>query len=221
MNRSVRTYHARGGRSQPRAKRAIAELLPQYGVEPSGPKLDLAHLFDSPLPVVIEVGTGMGEVTALMAADSPDVGLIAIEVHTPGVGRLLRRIDNQNLTNVRVVHGDAIQFLNERIPEGSLSGFRSFFPDPWPKKKHHKRRLISPPLVQLIVSRLATGAFLHVATDWSDYAEQMISVIEADPSLHVEFAGSQDCPLWRPQTRFETKGIAKGHTIVDIVAYKK
>ena len=221
MDRSVKTYHARGGRSQPRAKRAVHELRPRYGVEPSGPPLELSSLFNPSLPVVLELGSGMGDATTTMAAESPEIGIVAVEVHTPGVGRLLRKIERENLTNVAVVHGDGIQFIHERIPERSLSGFRSFFPDPWPKKKHHKRRLIRPALVSLIASRLDAGARLHVATDWLEYAEQMVAVVEAEPSFEVVFVGDTDCPLSRPRTRFEIKGIAKGHTITDIVARKK
>ena len=220
MDRSIRTYHARGGRSQPKAARAVTELLPRYGVSPSGDPLTPSELFDPPLPAVVEFGSGMGDATATMATDDPATGIIAVEVHTPGVGRLLRRIDNAGLANVRVVHGDGVLFLHERVPPGSLAGFRCFFPDPWPKKKHHKRRLIQPELVRLIVSRLASGAAVHLATDWADYAEQMIEVVTAEPDLDVVFTGAGDCPLPRPETKFEAKGKAKGHQICDIVAYR-
>jgi len=186
MDRSIRTYHARGGRSQPKAVRAVTDLLPRYGVSPSGDPLTPSEL-----------------------------------LHTPGVGRLLRRIDNAGLTNVRVVHGDGVLFLHERVPPGSLAGFRCFFPDPWPKKKHHKRRLIQPELLRLIVSRLARSAPVHLATDWADYGEQMIEVVTAEPDLDVVFTGAGDCPLPRPETKFEAKGKAKGHQICDIVAYRK
>lgn len=221
MDRSIRTYHARGGRSQPKASQAVAELLPRYGLAPDGDQLQLSSLFEPPRPVVVEFGSGMGDATATMAAEDAATGIIAIEVHTPGVGRLLRRIDRAGLDNVRVVHGDGVLFLHERIPPGSLAGFRCFFPDPWPKKKHHKRRLIQPDLLQLIVSRLSTGASVHLATDWADYAEQMITVVGNEPDLEMAFTGSTDCPLPRPETRFEAKGKAKGHQICDIVAYRR
>lgn len=220
MEHSIRTFHARRGRLGPRAASALQDLLPRYGLDPVGPPLDFDDEFPGPLPVVVEFGSGMGEATAAMAKAEPGVGIIAVEVHTPGVSSLLRRIETERLDNVRVVHGDGIALLDRRIPAGSLAGFRSFFPDPWPKARHHKRRLIRTELVRLIASRLQTGATLHVATDWDDYAEQMLAVLAAEPMLSVHRDTSIPRPLDRPVTRFERKGLEQGHTVHDIVAVR-
>lgn len=218
MDRSIRTYHARRGRVGGAAAAAIVELLPRYGIEARGGQLDLSQIFGAAIPVVVEFGAGMGEATISMAREDPTVGIVAVEVHTPGVSRLLREIDSAGLANVRVVHGDGVALLHERIPPQSLAGFRAFFPDPWPKARHQKRRLIRPELVRLIASRMLPGAELHVATDWDDYAEQIVAVLAAEPALAVRNHSTGPRRSGRPPTKFERKGLRKGHTIHDIVA---
>lgn len=218
VDRSIRTYHARRGRVAGVAAVAMQELLPRYGIEAQGDRLDLAQVFGGEVPVVLEFGAGMGEATIAMARDEPGVGIVAVEVHTPGVSRLLRGIDSDGIANVRVVHGDGIALLHERIPPQSLAGFRAFFPDPWPKARHHKRRLIRPELVRLIASRMQSGAVLQLATDWDDYAEQMLAVLDAEPAFVVRNHSTGPERLGRPATKFERKGQRQGHTIHDIVA---
>ena len=183
--------------------------------------MDFASLFGVGVPVVLEIGFGMGEATLAMAAAQPDQGLLAVDVHTPGVGQVLVGIADSGLTNLRVIQADAVEVVHDRIAPGSLSGVRVFFPDPWPKSRHHKRRLVQPPFVSLLCSRLAPGAFVHCATDWPPYAEQMLEVMSAEPRLRavVVEAGSdpRHRPLGRPETRFERRGLARGHRVTDLV----
>ena len=181
--------------------------------------LDTAAWFGRSAPVVLEIGFGMGEATAEMASADPDTGIIAADVHTPGQGNLLRLAERAGLTNVRVANGDAILLLREMLPERSLAGLRIFFPDPWPKKRHHKRRLVQPEFVALAASRLAPDAVLHCATDWAPYAEWMLEVIGASEEFvnTAPDGGFAPRPANRPVTRFERQGLAKGHRVRDLV----
>jgi tRNA (guanine-N7-)-methyltransferase len=192
---------------------AVERLLPRYGL-PEGP-LDAHTLFDG-RPVVLEIGFGLGHATIEMAQDDPGTGIVAVDVHTPGVSRLLSAIDERGLDNVRVVHDDAVELLRTRIPEGSLDGIRIFFPDPWPKARHHKRRIVRPDLVSLMASRLRPGGVLHTATDWTAYAESMLEVLEAEPMLRNAYDGAAP-RLERPMTKFERQGLAAGHEVTDLV----
>lgn len=214
--RAVRTFHGRTGRLGPASQRAMHELLPLYGIQSPS----LASAFPEEIPVVVELGSGMGEATVQMAASEPDVGIVAVEVHTAGVAALLRRVHTMNLSNVRVVHGDGVRVLDEMTTTGSLAGVRAWFPDPWPKGRHHKRRLIRPDLSVLMADRLAAGATLHAATDWADYAEQMVEVLDATPGMANTADKFAPRPDWRPLTRFERKGLAKGHTVHDVIFRK-
>ena len=196
---------------------AIDELWPSHGVDVDGQPLDLAVLFGNQRPVVLEIGFGTGEATATMAGADPTTNVLAVDVHTPGFGRLLQRIGSQGLDHVRVASGDAVDLLRDMLAPGSLAGIRIFFPDPWPKARHHKRRLVQPGFVALAVSRLAPGGYLHVATDWWPYAEQMREVLDAEPTLGLSDDGTGPRPMDRPETRYERAGLAKGHEVVDLV----
>jgi tRNA (guanine-N7-)-methyltransferase len=209
----IRTFHPRRGRMSDARIEAVAVLLPRFGV-PDGP-IDLAALFGG-RPVALEIGFGLGHATVEMALDDDTVGILAVDVHTPGVARVLQEIDERGLDNVRVVHDDAVDVMRQRIPESSLAAIRVFFPDPWPKAKHHKRRIVRPDLVSLMASRLQPGAVLHCATDWAPYAEAMLDVLSAEPLLvnaYDEYAPR----LERPMTKFERSGIEQGHEVADLV----
>jgi tRNA (guanine-N7-)-methyltransferase len=202
---------------------ALARLWKVYGIRVDGLRqLDLDEFFDSPgLPVVLEIGFGMGDATATMAAADPDTGILAVDVHTPGHGNLLRRIESDGLANVRLAEGDAVVLLRDQLGPDSLAGLRIFFPDPWPKARHHKRRLLQPEFLALAVSRLRPGATVHCATDWEPYAEQMAEVLGASAELENLFpdepGGYAPRPEWRPVTKFERQGIDKGHVVHDLL----
>ncbi len=192
---------------------ALARLQHQFGL-PDGP-VDTASLFGG-RPVALEIGFGLGHATIEMAQADPGIGIVAVDVHTPGVARLLREIEALELDNVLVVHGDAVELVRERIPADSLDAVRLFFPDPWPKARHHKRRIVRPDLASLMASRLRPGGVLHAATDWAAYAESMIDVLAAEPLLHNDYDGAAP-RLERPMTKFERQGIQKGHEVTDLV----
>jgi tRNA (guanine-N7-)-methyltransferase len=181
-----------------------------------GSALDLAAVFGRHAPVVVEVGSGMGEATAAMAAADPHRDVLAVDVHLQGLGRLLRRIEELHLTNVRVAEGDAVVLLRDMLTAASLDEVRVFFPDPWPKARHGKRRLVQQPFLDLVASRLRTGGALHIATDWAPYAEQVAALLHADPSYEVVHEGPR--PAHRPVTRFEQQGIDAGRSPWDVVA---
>jgi tRNA (guanine-N7-)-methyltransferase len=204
------SFHARRGRVSAAQVEAIATLGPRLQLPVDGEPLDLAAQFGPGTPVILEIGFGTGEVTAAMAAADPSTGLLAVDVHTPGVARLMQLADGMGLTNVRVCDGDAVDLLRMLAP-GSLHGIRIFFPDPWPKMRHHKRRLLRPDYSALIADRLAAGGLLHVATDWADYAARITAVLDAEPRL-----GRAPVPPGRPTTRYERAGLAKGHRVVDV-----
>lgn len=215
--RPVRTYVRRAGRVTRAQARALDELWPVFGVASHG-TVDFRALFGRDAPRYLEIGFGMGDALAGMAAAHPERDYLGIEVHDAGVGRALRLVHEAGLRNVRLLHGDAVPVLRERIAPGALDAVLIFFPDPWPKKRHHKRRLIQPPLVRLLAERLAAGGLLHLATDWAPYAEQMLDVVEADGCFE-NLAGPGNTapgPGDRPATRFERRGERLGHDIVDL-----
>ena len=214
--RAIRSFVLRQGRMSPAQQRACDELLPRYGVEASGP-LDFAALFGNAHPVVLEIGFGMGETTAAIAAAHPHVNFLGVEMHLPGVGALLRRIDAQGVANVRVVRRDAVEVVEHLLPLASLAGIHVYFPDPWPKKRHHKRRLLQPPFVHALARRLAPGGYLHVATDWQPYAEEILATLSAEPLLANSAEGFAPRPVWRPLTKFEQRGLARGHAVFDLL----
>jgi len=228
----IRSFHARHGRARPQQRAILDSLWSQYGAnfpddhnEPDLPRIDsldgsggcLDRLFTPELPVVLEIGFGMGEATAAMAGHDPKLGVLAIDVHRPGIVRLLSLIDEAHLTNVRVARGDASDLLTRGIPQSSLAGTRIFFPDPWPKARHHKRRLIKPDFVALLVSRLGPVGFVHLATDWPDYADQMRSVLDTEPRLVHADINLRAPSLQRVETAYERIGRAKGHDVTDLI----
>lgn len=217
QRRSIRTYVLRQGRLTAAQQRACDALLPQYGIPYRDACLDLDQVFGRRAPKILEIGFGMGETTADIAARHPENDYLGIEVHTPGVGSLLKRIADAGLTNVRIIRHDAVEVLQAMIAPASIDGIHIYFPDPWPKKRHHKRRLLQPPFVALLASRMKPGAYLHVATDWEDYAQAILEVLAAEPSLTNIAAGFAPRPPWRPETKFEARGLKLGHRVWDVL----
>ncbi len=213
----IRSYVLRQGRFSPGQQRAYEELLPRFGIAYAPRALDFEAAFGRRAPVVVEVGFGMGETTARIAAENPGIDYLAIEVHTPGVGSLLKHIDAAQLSNLRIVQHDAVEVMRDMIPAGSLAGMHVFFPDPWPKKRHHKRRLLQPGFAALAASRLAPRGYLHVATDWQEYAEHVLAVLSATSGLENTAPGFAPRPATRPETKFERRGLNLGHGVWDIV----
>jgi tRNA (guanine-N7-)-methyltransferase len=213
----IRSYVLRQGRFSPAQQRAYAELMPRLGIAFRAQPLDFKALFGREAPVILEIGSGMGETTARIAAENPESDYVAIEVHAPGVGSLLRRVEKEGLTNLRIVQHDAVEVLRDMVPAGSLAGIHVFFPDPWPKKRHHKRRLVQPAFAELAASRLARGGRLHVATDWQEYADQILAVLSVVPGLTNTAAGFAPRPDWRPETKFEQRGRRLGHGVWDVL----
>jgi tRNA (guanine-N7-)-methyltransferase len=216
-HRPIRSFVLRTSRLSPAQRRACETLMPRYGLPYRAASLDLDAAFGRTAPKILEIGFGMGETTARIAADRPGNDYLGIEVHTPGVGNLLQLIVAQGLENVRIVQHDAVEVLEHMIAPASLNGAHVFFPDPWPKKRHHKRRLLQPPFVALLASRLKTGAYLHAATEWEEYAQQILDVLSAEPLLENTADGYSPRPEYRPLTKFEQRGLKLGHAVRDIV----
>ena len=214
----IRSFVVRAGRIGPGQARALATLAPRFVLPFVAAPVDFARVFGRVAPLVVEIGFGMGSATAAIAAAAPHVDFVGIEVHPPGVGALLQRIAEGGLENVRIVQHDAVEVLETMIAPASLAAINVFFPDPWHKKRHHKRRLLQAPFVRLLSSRLAPGATLHCATDWLPYAEQMLAVLSAEPTL-VNSAGDGFAPRppSRPLTKFEQRGLDRGHGVRDLV----
>ncbi|MBL3670530.1 tRNA (guanosine(46)-N7)-methyltransferase TrmB [Streptomyces sp. M2CJ-2] len=220
FERRIRSFQPRRSRVTAGQADALQRLWHRWGFDVDGRRpLDLADFFGNDRPVVLEIGFGMGEATVRMAAADPGTNILAVDVHTPGQGHLLNLADQHGLDNVRVGNGDAIILLREMITPDSLSGLRVFFPDPWPKKRHHKRRLIQPDFLTLAATRLAPGAVVHCATDWEPYAQQMLEVLTAHPAFEntVADGGFAPRPEFRPLTRFEGQGLEKGHVVNDLL----
>ncbi|MGW2387298.1 tRNA (guanosine(46)-N7)-methyltransferase TrmB [Streptomyces sp. NPDC001658] len=220
FERRIRSFQPRRSRVTAGQADALQRLWAKWGLDIDGQRLiDLTELFGNDNPVYLEIGFGMGEATAQMAADDPTTNILAADVHTPGQGNLLNLADHNGLTNIRVANGDAIILLREMLHPDALNGLRVYFPDPWPKKRHHKRRLIQPEFLDLAATRLAPGAIVHCATDWEPYAEQMLDVLTAHPAFEntQEDGGFAPRPQFRPQTRFESQGLDKGHVVNDLL----
>ena len=213
----IRSFVLRPGRIGPGQERARADLGPRYMLPFAPAPLDFASVFGRNAPVVLEIGFGMGDATAAVAAAQPERDFLGIEVHPPGVGALLQRIAERGLSNLRIVQHDAVEVLDRMVPPGTLAGVHIWFPDPWHKKRHHKRRLIQPAFVARLARHLAPGGYLHCATDWQPYAEQMMAVLSAEPGLTNTAAGYAPRPAWRPQTKFEARGLKLGHGVWDLV----
>ena len=221
QHRGIRSFVLRQGRVSNAQRRAHETLLPAFGVAFAPTTLDLDAAFGRSAPKILEIGFGMGETTAIIAAAHPENDYLAIEVHTPGVGSLLKVIGEQQLSNIRIIQHDAIEVLQHMLAPASLSGVQIFFPDPWPKKRHHKRRLVQPPFVALLASRMASRATLHIATDWEEYAQQMLEVLSAESALENTADGYSPRPGTRPQTKFETRGLRLGHKVWDLIFRKR
>jgi tRNA (guanine-N7-)-methyltransferase len=220
-HRPIRSFVLRAGRISRAQKRALETLLPVYGIPFRPEPLDLDQVFGRAAARILEIGFGMGETTATIAAEHPETDFIGVEVHPPGIGSLLKEIEARGLTNLRIIPHDAVEVLTHMIPPESLDGLHIFFPDPWPKKRHHKRRLIQPPFVTLAADRLKPGGYIHVATDWQPYAEQILAVLSAEPRLENTAEGYAPRPAWRPTTKFENRGLRLGHGVWDLVFRKR
>lgn len=207
----------RQGRVSNAQRLAHDTLLPRYGIAYIDTPLDLTAAFGRAAPKVLEIGCGMGETTAAVAAAHPAIDYLGIEVHTPGVGSLLKLIEAQGLINVRVIQHDAVDVLQHMIAPAVLDGIHIFFPDPWPKKRHHKRRLIQPALAALLAQKLKPGGYVHAATDWHDYAQQILEVFSGTPGLTNRAADFAPRPGDRPRTKFESRGLKLGHGVWDII----
>ena len=219
-SRPVRSFVLRQGRMSPAQTRAFEQLLPRYGVPFQPSLLDFASVFGRLAPTILEIGFGMGETTAAIAQAHPQHDFLGIEVHAPGVGALLKRIDEAGLNNVRVMRHDAVEVVSQMIPQASLAGIHVYFPDPWPKKRHHKRRLLQASLVTALAERLTPGGYLHAATDWEEYAHEILATFAAEALLTNTAEHFAPRPAWRPQTKFETRGMKLGHGVWDVVFRK-
>jgi tRNA (guanine-N7-)-methyltransferase len=219
--RHIRSFALRRGHVTNAQRRAYEEIFPRIAVPYAHEPLDLAAAFGRAAPTVLEIGFGMGETTAAIAAARPDVNFLAVEVFAAGIGALARRVDEMQLANVRIVQHDAVEVVRDMLVPDSLAGVHVFFPDPWPKARHHKRRLIQPAFVALLASRIAPGGYLHAATDWQHYAEQMLDVLTHEPqlaNLHAGYAPAPRNPLTeRPTTKFHARGERLGHGVWDLV----
>ena len=216
--RTIRSFVRRTGRTTAGQARAFESVGPLALISFARGAIDLVAVFNRNAPTILEIGFGMGEATAHIAAGMPETNFLCCEVHTPGVGALLKRIEEQNLTNVRVLQHDAAEVIDHMLEANSLDGIHIFFPDPWHKKKHNKRRLIQAPLVAKLTARLKPGGYLHCATDWQPYAEQILEVLTAEPLLaNTSADGYAPKPDYRPLTKFENRGIKLGHGVWDVV----
>ncbi|SDZ16014.1 tRNA (guanosine(46)-N7)-methyltransferase TrmB [Nitrosomonas sp. Nm58] len=219
--RSIRSYVLRQGRISNAQRNAYETLLSKYGIPFSTNQLNLEEIFGRSTPKILEIGSGMGEATVTIAKQYPQKDYLAIEVHTPGVGSLLAQINMFELTNLRIIQHDAIEVLQQMLPLESLDGVHIFFPDPWPKARHHKRRLIQPVFASLLCERLKLGGYLHVATDWKDYAEQILSVLSNEDLLTNTAIDYAVRPQYRPLTKFEQRGLQMGHSVWDLIFTRK
>lgn len=211
----------RQGRISNAQRNAYETLLSKYGIPFSTNQLNLEEIFGRSTPKILEIGSGMGEATVTIAKQYPQKDYLAIEVHTPGVGSLLAQINMFELTNLRIIQHDAIEVLQQMLPLESLDGVHIFFPDPWPKARHHKRRLIQPVFASLLCERLKLGGYLHVATDWKDYAEQILSVLSNEDLLTNTAIDYAVRPQYRPLTKFEQRGLQMGHSVWDLIFTRK
>ena len=220
-HRTIRSFVRRTGRTTLGQAKAFADVGPKFLLAYTGTPMDFTAVYERDVPTILEIGFGMGEATAHIAALMPEKNFLCCEVHTPGVGALLKRIDEQALGNIRILQHDAVEVIDHMLPLASLDGAHIFFPDPWHKTKHNKRRLIQAPLIAKLAARLKPGGYLHCATDWQPYAEQILEVLAAEPLLvnTADAAGDGYAPkpAYRPLTKFENRGIKLGHGVWDLV----
>jgi tRNA (guanine-N7-)-methyltransferase len=221
LTRHIRSFVLRQGRVTPAQQRACDTLLPHFGIQYAARQLDLSQALGRIAPKILEIGFGMGDSTAAIALAHPENDYLALEVHTPGVGNLLKLIDAQQISNIRIIRHDAVEVLRDMIAANTLDGVHIFFPDPWHKARHNKRRLIQAPFVAQLVQKLKLGGYIHVATDWQDYAEQALAVLGAEPLLENTATDYAPRPPYRPLTKFEQRGIRLGHGVWDLVFRRK
>lgn len=215
--RRIRSFVTRAGRLSTAQAKAIETLGPKFCIPYVKAPYDFTQAFGRTAPTILEIGFGMGDTTAKIAAGMPEKNFVGVEVHTPGVGSLLKLIGEQDLANLRIIQHDAFEVVTHMIAPDSLAGVHVFFPDPWHKARHNKRRLIQAPFVKLLVSRIVPGGYLHCATDWQDYAEQMLQVLGEEPALRNTADGYAPRPHYRPVTKFENRGLKLGHGVWDLV----
>ena len=215
--KTIRSFVRRTGRVTTGQAKAFEDLGPRYLLNYQNAPLDAQAAFGRTAPLILEIGFGMGEATAHIARVRPDDNFLCCEVHEPGVGALLKRIGEHDITNIRILQHDAVEVLEQMLPEGCLDGIHIFFPDPWHKKKHNKRRLIQSAFVAKLTARLKVGGYIHCATDWQPYAEQMLEVLDAEPLLRNTAEGYAPQPDYRPLTKFENRGLRLGHGVWDLV----
>ncbi|AUH49757.1 tRNA (guanosine(46)-N7)-methyltransferase TrmB [Chromobacterium sp. ATCC 53434] len=217
FKRAIRSFVLRQGHLSSGQQRAMDEGMPRWGIDYRPEPVDLEQAFGRAAPKILEIGFGMGGATAEIAAANPDKDYLGIEVHGPGVGNLCKLIAEKELSNLRLMRHDAVEVLDNMLPDGSLDGVHIFFPDPWHKKRHNKRRLIQAPLVAKLAKKLKPGGYFHAATDWEDYAIQILEVLSGDPDLENTAADYAPRPDYRPLTKFEARGIKLGHGVWDLV----
>ncbi len=217
----IRSFVLRQGRVSNAQQRCYDTLMPKFGIPYAAQPLDLDAAFGRSSPKILEIGFGMGESTAAIALTHPENDYLTLEVHTPGVGSLLKQIEEKQLANIRIIQHDAVEVLRDMLAESVLDGAHIFFPDPWHKTRHNKRRLIQPPFVAKLVQKLKPGGYVHVATDWQDYAEQVLAVLSAEPLLENTATDYAPRPAYRPLTKFEQRGIRLGHGVWDLVFRRK
>ena len=220
-HRPLRSYVLRQGRISHAQQRAYDTLLPLFAIPYQAGLIDYNAVFQRTAPKVLEIGFGMGESSAEIAANQPQTDFIGVEVHTPGIGSLLKYIGEKQLKNLRIIQHDAVEVLHHMVGENTLQGVHIFFPDPWPKTRHHKRRLIQTEFAHLIASRLQPGGYLHVATDWQAYAEHILETLQQAPLLKNTAVNYAPRPSYRPLTKFEQRGLKLGHGVWDIVFRKR
>lgn len=221
LRREIKTYVLRIGRMTAAQEKAYEELAPVWCIPFENKKLNFVEFFGNTNPVIIEIGFGMGDATANIAEANPDINYIGIEVHRPGVGKLLSEINRRNLKNLYIIEHDALEVLDQMIDDNSVNGFHIFFPDPWPKKKHHKRRLLQRPRTNLISQKLAENGYLYFVTDWLEYAEFALEELKLTDGLKNKYEGYAEPQPWRTQTKFERKGMAADRPITEIFFEKK
>lgn len=223
MLRQVRSFVLRAGKITMAQQKALDHLMPLYGIQYTNLSVDLNSIFCRKNPKIIEIGFGMGSATSKIALANPDLDYLGIEVHTPGVGSLLMEIEKYKIDNLRIICYDAVTVIKDMIVDNSIFGFHIFFPDPWHKKRHHKRRIIQPEFIELLCSRLQPGGYIHLATDWEDYAVWMLNILRANPQL-INTSATGDYvprPLQRPETKFEQRGLGLGHGVWDLIFKKQ
>lgn len=218
--RTVKTYVLRVGRMTDAQEKAYKELSPVFCIPYTEKKLNFIDIFGNANPVIIEIGFGMGDATSIIAEQNPDINYIGIEVHTPGVGKLLNEIKQKQLKNLYIIEYDALEVLKNMIPDSSVNGFHIFFPDPWPKKRHHKRRLLQRPRTDLIASKLSKGGYIYFVTDWKEYADFALDQLNQTPGIKNKYESYAEKQTWRPETKFERKGINADRVITELMFVK-